>query len=304
MVNLKFKKYMSSKKIIRMSAGLANRMLQYSYALYLKKLGYDVYVDNNYKGKILPHENFDWNRIFPNAELRQASKFFIFKYGGGYSTFDKIRRSYLPLTCSVWLSKSAVKIPSKEDIDTFNYFIGMYQNATISETVSKEIRELFKFSEFIKGTPNAALTTKMRSENSVAIHLRKGKDYMENELYANTCPLEYYKEAVDIIKKKVDNPVFYVFTDNPDWVKENLTDIEYTLVEGNPTIGWGNHFDMQLMSNCKHNIIANSTYSWWGAFLNDNQEKIVIDPKYWYNPMIDRLRNLDNNTACSDWILI
>lgn len=304
MVNLKFKKYMSSKKIIRMSAGLANRMLQYSYALYLKKLGYDVYVDNNYKGRVLQHENFDWNRIFPNAELRQASKTLIFKYGGSYTTFDKIRRHYLPFTCSVWLGESAVKIPSDEELNKFNYFIGVYQNAKISESVTKEVRQLFKFSDFEKGSNNAIMESKMRSENSVAIHLRKGKDYMKNEAFANTCPLEYYQEAVEIIKKKVDNPVFYVFTDNPVWVKENLTGIEYTLVEGNPAVGWGNHYDMQLMSCCKHNIIANSTYSWWGAFLNDNPDKIVIDPKYWFNPMIEHYRKRENNTACEGWIII
>ena len=134
--------------------------------------------------------------------------------------------------------------------------------------------------------------------------VEKGKDYMKREIFANTCPLEYYLKAVDIIKDRVEDPVFYVFTDNPDWVKENLKGIDYTLVEDNPAIGWGNHFDMQLMSCCKHNIIANSTYSWWGAFLNDNPNKIVIEPRYWFNPMIEHYRKRENNTACEGWIII
>ncbi len=292
------------KKIVRMSAGLANRMLQYSYALYLKNLGYDVFVDNNYKATTWKMENIDWNKIFPNAVLRQAPKSLIFKYGGGYSFLDKIRRHYLPFTSSVWIGESAVKVPKDGELNKYNYFIGVYQNAQIAESVANEVRELFQFSAFLEDSDNAKLEKKMRSENSVAIHLRKGKDYMKDERFANTCPLEYYQKAVEIIKQKVSNPVFYVFTDNPNWVKENLKGIDYTLVEGNPAIGWGNHYDMQLMSCCKHNIIANSTYSWWGAFLNENPNKIVIDPKYWYNPKIESYRHRENNTACDGWILL
>lgn len=293
-----------SKKVVRMSAGLANRMLQYTYALYLKKKGYDVYVDNNYKATKWKMEDIEWNRIFPNATLRQASSSLIFKYGGSYSTIDKIRRHYLPFLSSVWLGENAVNIPSEEELKKYNYFIGVYQNARIAETVENEVKELFRFSDFENGSRNAELAMNMRSENSIAIHLRKGKDYMKNEAFANTCPLEYYLKAVDIIKDRVEDPVFYVFTDNPDWVKENLKGIDYTLVEGNPAIGWGNHFDMQLMSYCKHNIIANSTYSWWGAFLNDNPDKIIIDPRYWFNPNLNKYKNIENKTACEGWILL
>ena len=293
-----------SKKVIRMSAGLANRMLQYTYALYLKKKGYDVYVDNNYKATKWKMEDIEWNRIFPNATLRQAPNSLIFKYGGSYSTIDKIRRHYLPFLSSVWISENAVSIPTEEELKKFNYFTGVYQNAGIAEAVENEVKGLFHFSDFEVGSKNAKLAMNMRSENSVAIHLRKGKDYMKREIFANTCPLEYYLKAVDIIKDRVEDPVFYVFTDNPDWVKENLKGIDYTLVEGNPAIGWGNHFDMQLMSYCKHNIIANSTYSWWGAFLNDNPDKIVIDPKYWFNTKLNKYKNIENKTACEGWILL
>ncbi|MDO4975094.1 MAG: alpha-1,2-fucosyltransferase, partial [Alphaproteobacteria bacterium] len=75
---------------------------------------------------------------------------------------------------------------------------------------------------------------------------------------------------------------------------------EYTLINWNPTNGWGNHFDMQLMSNAKHNIIANSTYSWWGAWLNQNPGKIVIGPLYWFNPKC-KLANI-NHIIPHTWI--
>ena len=124
----------------------------------------------------------------------------------------------------------------------------------------------------------------MQECESVAIHVRKGDDYRQRIWYQNTCPVEYYRNAVEEMKSRLKEPRFYVFTDNPDWVREHFTDFEYTLVDGNPVSGWGSHFDMQLMSCCKHNIISNSTYSWWGAYLNGNNDKIVICPNIWFNP--------------------
>lgn len=287
-----------------MSAGLANRMFQYACALHLEKEGFDVCVDNTYKASKWKMEDIDWNRIFPNAYINQASSWLIFKYGGSYSYLDKIRRHYLPALAKVWIMDNATDVPTKEQLKNARYLIGVMQDANMVNSVKEEVLEAFKFADFDKGTANYQLAEQMKSENSVAVHLRKGLDYMKLEAFQNTCTLDYYAKAIDIIKSKVDNPVFYVFTDNPDWVKDNLKGFEYTLVEGNPSIGWGNHFDMQLMSCCKHNIIANSTYSWWGAFLNPNPNKIVIDPKFWFNPAMPKYANRPNKTACEGWMLI
>ena len=89
--------------------------------------------------------------------------------------------------------------------------------------------------------------------------------------------MDYYRNAIAYMKNHLVNPRFFVFADNKEWVKEYFTGFEYTLVDGNPGDGWGSHFDMQLMSLCKHNIISNSTYSWWGAYLNGDNG-VVITP--------------------------
>jgi hypothetical protein len=290
-----------------MSAGLANRMLQYAYALYLRKRGYDVYVDNHYKVTKWKMEDIDWERIFPEAPLRQASRFLIFRYGGGYGFWSRVRRHlipYLPFISKTWIYPNAAAIPTEEELRKYAYFSGIFHDATMADDVKEEAIRVFRFAPFEPGTPNALLEEKMKKENSVAIHFRKGADYLKHDLFLNTCPVEYYKKAIDLIKSKVENPVFYVFTDNPQWVKEHFNDMKYTLVDGNPPIGWGNHFDMQLMSCCKHNIIANSTYSWWGAYLNPNPNKIVIDPKYWFNTEIPKFKNIPNKTVCKGWIVI
>lgn len=289
--------------VIRMAGGLANRMFQYCMSLYLRRKGYEVYVDNNYKATKWKMEDIDWERIFPNAKILQASNSLIFNYGGGYDCFSKIRRHYLSFTASVYEMPNAFYIPSEEDLERSQYLIGIYQSAEMIDEIKDLVVTDFIFSKFTDKS-NLDLEREMRGCNSVAIHVRKGKDYLIRPNYLGTCPMEYYLQAIEYLRKFVKNPRFYVFTDNQEWVKTNFKGIDYHLVDNNPSIGWGNHFDMQLMSCCKHNIIANSTYSWWGAYLNENPEKIVIGPKYWFNADMDRYKNLQNKTLSKDWVAL
>lgn len=286
--------------IVNLACGLANRMFQYSYYLYLKKKGYDVKVDY-YTVAALAHEDVEWYKIFPQANLAQAGKWDVFRFGGGSSLIAKVRRRYLSSTCKVCYMPTAFSI----DTSLFgrdSYIYGVFQNAQMVNSVRDEVQEFFTFPSF-DDERNMSLAKQMQASNSVAIHVRKGNDYISSVWYQNTCPLEYYRKAIAYIKKSVANPKFYVFADNKEWVREYLGEFEYTLVEGNPSVGWGNHFDMQLMSCCKHNIISNSTYSWWGAFLNRNENKIVILPKQWFNPS-----SCDDSTSekvqCKGWIML
>lgn len=290
------------KKIIRMECGLANRMFQYSYGLYLGKKGYDIYYDNSYRPKKLKTENIDWNKIFPKATIKQVSLFETLWYGAGFDLISKIRYHYLPWSCNLARMKSAFLIPSEDEIMKKKCFIGFFQNSTFIDEIKNEVQNIFTFSPFQEGSNNFLLSKKMLSENSVAVHFRKGKDYLAMNIFKDTCPIEYYIKAINHIKQHIENPVFYVFTDNQEWVRNNLKEFDYILVQNNPASGWGNHFDMQLMSYCKHNIIANSTYSWWGAYLNLNPNKIVIGPKRWFNPISEEYNNTHNKILCKDWI--
>lgn len=268
--------------IVNMACGLANRMFQYSYYLYLRRLGYDVSVDY-YETAKLAHEQVDWNRIFPKAFLRQASGMEVFRLGGGSGVFSKLRRRYLPFTTSVKYMPTAFSAPLLEKDGKDSYLIGVFQNARMVDAIKDEVLQAFSFSPFADGR-NRNLMSEMQDSESVAIHVRKGTDYQSRIWYQNTCPAAYYKQAVDKMKQALNNPKFYVFADNHDWVRDHFRDFEYTLIEGNPTSGWGSHFDMQLMSCCKHAIVSNSTYGWWGAYLNDSQNRVVIIPNIWFNP--------------------
>lgn len=285
--------------IVNLACGLANRMFQYSYYLYLRKEGYNVQTDAYNSGK-LAHERVEWERIFPHATLNPASKSTVFLCGGAYDVVSRFRRRYLSLSTAVQQMPTAfdVQLPAKKNA----YVIGCFQNAQMVETVATEVKKAFPFMPF-EDDYNKSLAEEMRECDSVAIHIRKGKDYQQRIWYQNTCPVDYYQNAVVYMKAHLSNPRFYVFADNKSWVRENLVGFDYTLVDGNPGTGYGNHFDMQLMSVCRHNIISNSTYSWWSAYLNDNPSKIVIAPDVWFNPAsCEEYRSA--RLLCHDWIAL
>ncbi len=286
--------------IVNIACGLANRMFQYSYYLYLKKMGYDAKVDF-YKTAKLEHENVAWNSIFPNAPIQQASVWEVFKTGGGSDMISKIRRRYFSFSCNM-KTLSAFEAPLPDKTSHSVYMMGVFQNAEMVETVRDKVLKAFMFQPFID-RHNLDLMKEIQSCQSVAIHVRKGKDYMSRIWYQQTCPIAYYQKAIKLIEEKIKDPRFYVFTDNPEWVKENFRDFEYTLVQENPVAGYGSHFDMQLMSLCQHNILSNSTYSWWGAFLNRNQSPIVICPEIWFNPNSCK-EYTSRQIRCKGWITL
>ena len=286
--------------IVNIACGLANRMFQYSYYLYLKKMGYDAKVDF-YKTAKLEHENVAWNSIFPNAPIQQASVWEVFKTGGGSDMISKIRRRYFSFSCNV-KTLSAFEAPLPDKTSHSVYMMGVFQNAEMVETVRDEVLKAFMFQPFID-RHNLDLMKEVQSCQSVAIHVRKGKDYMSRIWYQQTCPIAYYQKAIKLIEEKIKDPRFYVFTDNSEWVKENFRDFEYILVQGNPVAGYGSHYDMQLMSLCQHNILSNSTYSWWGAFLNRNPNKIVVLPDIWFNPESCR-EYTSRPVRCKGWIAL
>ena len=115
------------------------------------------------------------------------------------------------------------------------------------------------------------------------MHVRRG-DYITDPLaitYHGVCSPEYYKSAIAYIEQHVDNPHFFIFSDDYEWSKENFKFINHpvTCVQGSEG---KDYEDMELIRECKHNIIANSTFGWWGAWLNPKKDKIMIGPKKWF----------------------
>lgn len=131
---------------------------------------------------------------------------------------------------------------------------------------------------------------------SVSIHVRRG-DYVSdpktNSVHG-VCGPEYYRAAIDMISAEIDNPNFYVFSDDPEWACRNIKPDAPTIYVRRDDCS-KDYEDICLMSICKHHIIANSSFSWWGAWLNENPEKIVIAPKKWFNS-----KNMDTQDLLPD----
>jgi len=159
------------------------------------------------------------------------------------------------------------------------YLNGFWQ----SEKYFKDIREILlkEFSLKVKLSGAAeSLKNKISSdEQSVSIHFRRG-DYVHLAsaiAHHGAKDLDYYSDAITSIKQFLNDPSFYIFSDDINWVKENFK------IENAPYVeGLKSHEDLELMKTCQHNITANSSFSWWGAWLNNNPEKKIIAPKQWF----------------------
>ena len=163
-----------------------------------------------------------------------------------------------------------------------NVFLkGLWQSEKYFDKYKNDIRRIFKFNDqIIKSFKD--VVEKMGQQDSIALHIRRGDYLAKVSLQVlGLMPIEYYKKAIELLSSKVSDPVFHIFSDDIGWAKGNLKIDNAVFVSGSIT---KHHIeDLYLISRCKHHIIANSSFSWWGAWLNNNPEKIVITPKKWFN---------------------
>jgi len=150
-----------------------------------------------------------------------------------------------------------------------NYFEGYFQSEKYFIDCKDEIRKEFQFKEKLQ----------VSEGNTVAVHIRRG-DYVKFADIHLVCNPFYYENAISYIQGKVENPIFYVFSEDIEWCKQNVSfPSDSVFMSYNPNLP--SSYDMQLMSLCKHNIISNSSYSWWAAWLNMNSNKIIVAPDKW-----------------------
>jgi hypothetical protein len=168
-------------------------------------------------------------------------------------------------------------LPVERNVGTL-YLLGFWQNRLTVEHVEDQLREDLRLKEPARGKNLEVLAQISQSNNPVSLHVRRG-DYTHSDLNL-ALPLEYYFRAIATIKQRLVDPTFFVFSDDMPYVKENLSrEGRMIFVEHNDH--FSAHEDLRLMSACHHHIIANSTFSWWGAWLNPLPDKIVIAPKLW-----------------------
>jgi hypothetical protein len=256
--------------VVKIKGGLGNQMFQYAIAK-----AFSLELKRKFK---LDISIFEWYKL----------------HNYGLHNFNIQPQFYIPVSKRrLKIIKLFNKIVSyNEDFHQFNYnpnlihskfdriFLeGYFQSQKYFIKYEDEIRKDFQIVTPLK-QQTSEMVELMQSVNAVSIHFRRG-DYVGNGVH-ETDKTDYYKEAMKIIESKVENPVYFLFSDDIPWVKENFTtnfDTHYVDFNDAST----NFEDIKLMSSCKHNIMANSSFSWWGAWLNTNSTKIVIAPKLWFN---------------------
>jgi hypothetical protein len=176
---------------------------------------------------------------------------------------------------------NAFSYNKKEIVNKDNkYYVGFWQNEKYFQEISDVIRKNFTLKKKTSIVFNNNLQKVNGSQNSISIHVRRTDILDPKNKYGGICDLEYYNKAIKYLVDKIDsNITLFIFSDDIEWCKENLKFPFPMTFVSSPEIP--DYEELILMSKCKHNIIANSSFSWWGAWLNQNRDKIVVGPKKW-----------------------
>ncbi|MEH6307019.1 alpha-1,2-fucosyltransferase [Olivibacter sp. CPCC 100613] len=288
-------------KIVRFLGGLGNQMFQYAFYKALEKQFDTVKADIREFKTYKLHNGFELENVF-DIRLRRASALEVnlLDHRNRQWKYRKLRRLLL-LKGEYYEEQTLFSYnASLFDDSSSKIYWGYWQNHLYVERVADQLRKDFTFSD-LKPSKNFDLLNELeQSEQSVAIHIRRG-DYLKDPYLGGLVNLDYFEKAISLIRGQVEKPIFYIFSDDILWCKENLplNDNEANFIDWNK--GAESYLDMQLMSNCKHAIISNSSFSWWAAWLNTNPDRLIVVPKVWYRlPEKSDFRQMHP----SSWVLL
>ena len=273
--------------ISQVIGGLGNQMFQYAAGRALAlRLGGNLALDISAFENYTLHQGFELTRVFAMSPAIASGQDLRRVLGWQHSSFVRsvlARRPFAALRSQRFVAEPHFHYWSgfKELADDV-YLAGYWQSEKYFKPLVSQIREDFRFRLPLEGE-NAALAVRLSQTEAVSMHVRRG-DYASNPKTTSThglCSLDYYRAAVAHVAGKVEKPEFFIFSDDIDWVKANLPiDFPHHFVAHNK--GAASYNDMRLMSLCRHHVIANSSFSWWGAWLNQKPEKIVVAPRRWF----------------------
>ena len=276
---------------MRIQGGLANQMFQYTFFNWLvqkhkeNKLNIDAYCDTSMYYNKIPkqecdpiHNGYELEEVFgiqtKVADLSDVYKLSQYRYNLPGKAAMKLRLKLLgPLSSQIADDEKGSYHLDYASLDNV-YFCGTWGGFQYAEEYESNIRDIFRFPEIVDKRNQDAFN-EISGTNSVSVHVRRG-DYLK---VGGGIALDkrYWENAIKEMREKVDNPVFFFFSDDIDWCRQSFGGNDIRFIDWNK--GKQSFRDMQLMSLCRHNIIANSTFSLWASWLNNNKDKIVISPK-------------------------
>jgi hypothetical protein len=228
-------------------------------------------------------------RLFPFFLLAEiATPEEVKKYKYPYDIFSKAER-FINLRI---LKKYYVDFDPSFFKKNHRYIDGYFQSEKNFLNVKNEIIQELTLKKEFESAVFLVEKNKIDKERSVSVHIRRG-DYVRDpktQAAHGACSREYYEQAMNLIRSKIEAPIFYFFSDDIEWVKREYGENPDFKYVSNPSLE--DYEELMLMASCAHNIIANSSFSWWGAYLNNNSSKIVIAPKKWVNIVPDPHPNI------------
>jgi len=276
--------------IVKLGGGLGNQMFQYAAAKALAvcsrtQLKLDIsHFDRHISNETL--RNYHLN-VFPNIREKIAIREEVdnllpqFKFDLFNKLYKNINKRIFNFNKSYKVERNLFYSPITLNTSKKVYLDGYWQSEKYFDGIQSVIKEDFSLDHLLHYEPLQHSIGLLQSEFSVSIHVRRG-DYITNpstNSYHGILGLDYYERAITkVISLAEGNPLFFIFSDDIDWCRKNLK-IPYKHIYISTGI---DHHDLYLMSICKHNIIANSSFSWWAAWLNKNSSKIIVAPKRWF----------------------
>ena len=273
--------------IFNVSGGLGNQLFQYAFGRQLAVSSrQDLYL-------FFESYSQDFNRLprldFFKTNYTQATSDNVKKYQQLYDRLPpglkKIYRHYVPIPLlSYFNDKKDPKFQPRLLKVKRGYFDGYWSNENYFKNIRTTLQQEISIKQKYVTPEYQDFSNKVKNENSIAIHIRRG-DYVSDEKFSkifNTLPVKYYLDSIECITRQVDEPKFYVFSDDNAWARKNLSKKGIVLNFNECRSLQHDYIEFSMMRNCKHFIIANSTFSWWAAWLGSSSQKIVISPYHWY----------------------
>lgn len=270
--------------IVQIQSGLGNQMFQYAFYLALKHHRPETKIDSSIFRYRPSHNGYELERVFDihpehataaeRDRMADVSKdwFSVLRRAIGWHRHTSGQLVREPDPAKGWCAQ----LLQAEN----SYLQGYWQSEKYFAEVKEQVRDAFRFRMPLP-PEDESLAQAMKVANSVSIHVRRG-DYLKERRKEDydVCSDVYYRRAIAYMQEKVPNAVFYVFSDEPEGLHKELFPKGTIFVSGHS--GEKAYIDLQLMSRCRHHIIANSSFSWWGAWLGQQEETITVAPKIWF----------------------
>ena len=265
-------------KIVKFLGGLGNQMFQYAFYLALQKHFKNVRADLTAFKTYALHNGFELHTVF-NIKLEEASPFelnLLLPQNRKW-IWRKLRRLYDTKNAYWEEQPQFIYHDTIFEQRKSRYYWGYWQHIEYINMVADKLRNHFQFPNIVD-KQNTTLIRQVENRITVALHVRRG-DYLTEPLLGGICDEKYYDRAIAYMQERIESPLFVIFSNDIKWCQTKFRNIDSIFVDWN--IGTESYRDMQLMHMCNHFIIANSSFSWWAAWLGRHPEKIIISPNQW-----------------------